>query len=75
MTRKEMIGASILAALLGFATLPAMAAPADAGDAGYAMPGLMLDAALPVAREASEGPRGGDNEKPGDRQRRKGKRK
>jgi len=52
-----------------------------AGFAGVAQANANLDgvsihtatAEMLIAREASEGPRGGDNERPGDRQRRGGK--
>lgn len=39
----------------------------------YSMATNTLDMTDVVAREASEGPRGGDNERPGDRQRRGGR--
>lgn len=55
------------AALLASLAMTATAAPT------LDSPIIRIDgiaSSAPIAREASEGPRGGDNERPGDRQRR-----
>jgi hypothetical protein len=66
---KTLISLSV-AALLGSLAMTATAAST------LDSPGIRIDGIASggtIAREASEGPRGGDNERPGDRQRRGGR--
>ncbi len=66
---------SLLLAVFGAsAALTSSIATAAASGAAVITPAARtIDGAQILAREASEGPRGGDNERPGDRQRRGGR--